>query len=167
MSKSKVWQAPEKRLVWLASLLLIGATLAILRNGSAPLDVQNAPAPEPAGGRGSARAAAGRRLPIYFIPNASQTDPRVKFYALGRGYSFFLTGNEAAYSFIKKVPTPPARRGSTISAAGRTKTSGYAMKIRFEGANPNPRVLGGAKLATRVNYILGRDRSHWRTNLPA
>jgi hypothetical protein len=41
------------------------------------------------------------KLPLSFEVNKGQTDSRVKFLSRGRGYSLFLTGNEAVLSLNK------------------------------------------------------------------
>ena len=46
------------------------------------------------------------QLPLSFEANQGQTDPRVRFLVHGRGYSLFLTGDEAG----PQRPQSPATR---------------------------------------------------------
>ena len=41
------------------------------------------------------------KLPVSFVENHGQTDARVRYYAQGNGYSFFLTPSEVMLSFAK------------------------------------------------------------------
>ncbi len=87
-------------------------------------------------------------LPMSFEANQGQTDPQVKFLARGRGYSFFLTENEAVLAL---------------------KKSGENMALRMKpvGANPRAAVSGIDELPGRSNYFIGNDPKQWRTNIPA
>jgi hypothetical protein len=38
--------------------------------------------------------------------------------------------------------------------------------MRPQGANPHPVIHASGALPGRVNYLLGRDRSQWHTNVP-
>jgi hypothetical protein len=87
------------------------------------------------------------RLPLSFIPNAGQTNPRVHFYAQGPGYSFAFTRKEAVLAFTHK-------------------RHGLALGLRFVGSSANARLEGQRRLAGTVNYLLGNDRTKWRTSLP-
>src|SRR5215470_16608640 len=48
------------------------------------------------------------RLPLSFEINRGQTDPQVKFFARGRGYTLFLTSDEAVLTLKKPAPRAPA-----------------------------------------------------------
>ncbi len=47
------------------------------------------------------------KIPLSFEANQGQTDARVKFLSRGRGYSLFLTGDEAVLALQKKVAQHP------------------------------------------------------------
>src|SRR5438477_6213845 len=59
---------------------------------------------------GSAEATQARlagsygKLPLSFEANQGQTDPRVKFLSRGKGYTLFLTGDEAVLSLRSQKP---------------------------------------------------------------
>ena len=40
------------------------------------------------------------------------------------------------------------------------------LRMRLEGANPEPQVTGLAKLPGIVNYFIGNDPEKWRTKIP-
>ena len=81
------------------------------------------------GGAGSGSAAAAgeqaglsayQGLPLAFVANGGQTDERVRYYAQAGGSSFFFTATEAVASLTKGE-------------------RGHALRLRFLGANPEPR----------------------------
>ena len=61
------------------------------------------------------------KLPLSFEANRGQTDGRVRFLAHGRGYTLFLTGNEAVLALRKDVaPTFRSARGGLKPGATTT-----------------------------------------------
>ena len=84
------------------------------------------------------------RLPLAFVPNAGQTDKRVRYYAQGAGYGLYFTDREAVLAL---------QRGER----------GEALHLRFLGADPNPRLIATNRRTGRVNYLTGSER---HTDLP-
>jgi uncharacterized protein (TIGR03437 family) len=46
------------------------------------------------------------------------------------------------------------------------ETSRGWMSLEFEGANPNPEIIGIGPQPTQVSYFTGSDPSHWKTGVP-
>ena len=127
------------------------------------------------------------RLPLAFTPNHGVTDPRVKFFALGHGYTIFLSRNGAVLRFAAgkrfDASSPGMEGGSPVGALrtvkiGRAAKSArltthrlplapIALQLTLAGANPIAQIKGVQKLPGRTNYLVGNDPSKWRTNLPA
>jgi hypothetical protein len=118
------------------------------------------------------------KLPLRFEANQGQTDPTVKFLSRGRGYSLFLTSDEAVLSLQR-----PSALSGRLSAEGNPKldagkpaeasrapspetTNPSVLRMRLRGANAGARVTGSDPLPTRSNYFLGNDPEKWRTNVP-
>lgn len=85
------------------------------------------------------------RVPLHFEANNGQTDRRVKFLALGSGYTLFLTSTEAVLALDK--PVVNNNRGESVAALKATKT--YAdkspravLRMKLVGANPAPQIEG-------------------------
>ena len=100
-------------------------------------------------GAAAARPRPGRayaNLPLRFEANRGQTDPRVRFVARGRGYVLFLTP------------------GEVVLRLGGAR--GAVVRMRFGGANPQPRMVGVAALPGRSHYFLGNDPGTWVTRVP-
>ncbi len=88
------------------------------------------------------------KMPLAFVPNAGQTDPRVRFQADGMGGSLFFTPEELVLAL------PVGER--------RTAVTG----LRFEGANPAPEIRSADKLPGVLNIIEGNDPGKWHIGLP-
>ena len=82
-------------------------------------------------------------LPIAFVENRGQIDARVRYYAEGPRYAFYLTRDELVLSFMNHL----------------------AISLQFLGGNPRA-VLGDERAPGEVNYFRGNDPARWRTALP-
>lgn len=89
------------------------------------------------------------KLPLHFEPNLGQTDEQVKFTARGKGYSLFLTENEAVLALEQKSENRRA-----------------VVKMQVEGANDSPESIGLDETAGKSNYFIGNDPDQWQTNVP-
>lgn len=105
----------------------------------------------------AAKAAYGS-LPASFEANHGQTDPQVRYLAHGKGFTMFLTPGEAVLSLAQ--PTAQAGGG----AAPTTRSS--VVRMKFLGANADPRISGVGELPGKANYFSGADPASWRTNVP-
>ncbi len=56
-------------------------------------------------------------LPLTFIENRGQTDARVRYYANGPRYAFYLTDEEVVLTFDKRSVATSASTGSKPSAS--------------------------------------------------
>src|SRR5205807_2054729 len=102
------------------------------------------------------------KLPLSFKANAGQTDPRVKFFARGDGYSLFLTSADA---MLMLRGSGAQQRASTV--AKRTKKSASAMlRMRLVGINPQARINGLDELPGKSNYFKGRAGASWQQDVP-
>ena len=67
------------------------------------------------------------KLPLGFEPNEGQSDGLVKFLSRGRGYSLFLTGNEAVLTFQKGASHQPNVRSVDPRVPRQPLVSGAAL----------------------------------------
>jgi uncharacterized repeat protein (TIGR01451 family) len=139
--------------IFLAIGLIVGAGALVLIRGFA---VSTAAKPAIVANHGAGTQANAVRtvgqVPLSFEPNRGQTDSRVKFLARGAGYGLFLTSDEA----VLKLQTRSGANGSI-------STEEVAMKLV---GTSSASVAGAEELAAKSNYIIGRDRSKWRTGIP-
>jgi hypothetical protein len=86
------------------------------------------------------------KLPLSFEANQGQSDKSVKFLSRGNGYTVFLTPTEAV-----------------LSLRGKDQN---VLRMNLVGANRDARVSGEQPLPGKVNYLVGNDRTKWRTGIP-
>ncbi|MGH9832450.1 MAG: SBBP repeat-containing protein [Blastocatellia bacterium] len=139
-----------RRFVYLLLLLAVALSVAsrvrVLKwePSAAPLR----PADETA--RAKAQEAYGK-LPLSFEANQGQADGRIKFLSRGANYNFLLAATEATLQL--RDGGDSARQPTTV-------------RIKFVGANSQAQIEGLDELAGKNNYLIGADRSRWRTNIP-
>jgi hypothetical protein len=107
------------------------------------------------------------KLPLSFEANHGQTDAQVKFLSRGPGYTLFLTGDEAVFSF----PGNKANRdASVISRQSRpilvTPATNAVLRMKLAKANPAAEPTGERALAGKSNYFVGSDAKKWQSNVP-
>src|SRR3989442_855068 len=88
-------------------------------------------------------------LPVAFVENRGQACARVRYYAKGPRYAFYLTRDEVIVSFMNA----PA-------------SGGVALALQFRGANASLALEGEERAAGEVNYFRGNDAAAWRTGIP-
>lgn len=94
--------------------------------------------------------AAYGKLPLSFEPNQGQSSSSVRFLARGRGLTLFFQEDGMALN---------------LQAPGdKSRTDG--LRLRFLGANQQPRIREQGALPGTVSYYLGNDPSKWRTGIP-
>ncbi len=103
------------------------------------------------------------KLLLSFEANQGQRNAQVKFLARGPGYALFLTPTEAVLSLKKPTAQHKAARKTPAPSEA---VGGTVLRMRLVGANPTPRVIGQEELPGKVNYLLGKDPSKWRTGVP-
>jgi hypothetical protein len=109
-------------------------------------------APSDSGPRTPARILeASDSQPLIFEPNQGQTDELVKFLSRGRGYTLFLTGDDAVLALRSRQSSLPAS---------------LVLRMKLVGADPKALVSGLNALPSRSNYFIGNDSTKWRTNVP-
>jgi hypothetical protein len=85
------------------------------------------------------------KSPLVFEPNRGQADPAVKFLSHANGHSVFLRETDAVFAFANPAIT---------------------VRMKLVGQNPQPVVEGVDLQGGVTNYLVGNDRSAWRTSVP-
>lgn len=86
------------------------------------------------------------QLPLAFEMNQGQAAD-ADFFAHGAGYDIALNAGDA------------------VLTVGEDSVS-TALQLKLVGANPSVCAVASDPLVTRVNYMIGKDRSQWHTNIP-
>ncbi|MFN8632428.1 MAG: SBBP repeat-containing protein [Chloroflexota bacterium] len=113
------------------------------------------------------------RLPVYFVENQGQANPRVAYYASSRGATAYFTAESVTY-VLRRKPARPAPRDerppaeSAAPDAGSTPTdslpSRWAVQIDFLGADPEARPNGLDRTEAVFSYFKGRP-DQWHTGV--
>ena len=98
---------------------------------------------------GDALLEAYTKLPVAFVENRGQTDSRVRYYAQGKRYAFFLTPQSIVLSF-----------------ANASASEQLALSLSFVGSNPHALPDGAERAPGAVNYFHGNDPAAWQTEIP-
>lgn len=105
------------------------------------------------------------KLPLSFEANEGQQDEQVKFLCRGSGYDLFLANREAVLVLTKpENPASPPARKATLSQKN-AKTRSTVLRAKLIAANRAAKVTGEEELPGKVNYLIGNDRSKWRTDV--
>ena len=92
------------------------------------------------------------KLPVSFVENQGQTDARVRYFAQGNGYSFFMTPSEVMLSFAK-------------DSTEQQTPQELALALRFVGGNPKVEPRGSERAPGVINDLRGVDPSMWHTGI--
>jgi uncharacterized repeat protein (TIGR01451 family) len=103
----------------------------------------------------SAAGDAYGQLPLSFELNAGQAAGQVQFLSRGEGYTLMLSPGVAQLRLQREM-----------DAATGGSTTRDVVDMRLVGSSPQATVAGQAPLPGKVNYFLGTDPSHWRTDIP-
>ena len=161
---------------WLPLVLALSLTpLGCVRESSAPRHAapidQNGASVTSSPSEDSAVVAAYGKLPLVFEVNEGQTDPEVKFLARGSGYTLFLTPDEAVLALSKSLGHPANLDKTAATLAGvvdedtLTAEPPSVLRMKFIGANPEPKVSGEEELPRKSNYFVGNDATRWKTGV--
>ena len=102
----------------------------------------------PADQRSAALQKAYAAIPLAFVENRRQTDPRVKYYAVGDHYAFFATRDELMLSLTKDK-----------------QAQELALALRFRNHSPDVTVTGTNRMPGTVNYLGGKTPARSQTGL--
>ena len=106
---------------------------------------------------------------VYFIYNQGQVDEQALFYTHAQKYTLWLTPAGLIFDQMENKQIRPAEKNdshinkkSALSQDVKRRVS----SLIFHGANPRPNLIPLHPNDYKVNYLIGRDESQWRTNIP-
>src|SRR6266545_3109854 len=124
---------------------------------------------QPAGPASTARLKeAVGKLPLNFIENRGQADPRVSYYVQGADTSVYFSRAGITYALTSPAKSEAdAAHAFTREAAHRPPVAArerWAVKLDFLGANPDAKPAGEDRTPAVVSYFKG-PRADWKTGL--
>ncbi|MCZ6804625.1 MAG: putative Ig domain-containing protein [Proteobacteria bacterium] len=106
-------------------------------------------------------------LPLQFEQNRGQTADEVKYISRNSGYTLFLTPTETVLSLKN---SGSGNQYSETSNNGQTTTDtatpSAIVRMKLLNANVDIELKGNNILPGKVNYLLGRDKANWLTDIP-
>ncbi|MGH9763243.1 MAG: hypothetical protein ACREAC_20640, partial [Blastocatellia bacterium] len=104
-------------------------------------------------------------LPLIFENNDGQYDPRVKFAGHGAGYVLLLSDQGASVCFNSPRRSNQPFRNPRYHLSAISPAPPSVINIRPVGMRKSVRVTATGELKGKLNYLLGRDQTKWRTGI--
>jgi hypothetical protein len=104
------------------------------------------------------------KLPLSFEANDGQTNQQVKFLAKGNGYSLFLTDSSAVLA-LRTQGRVDQKSGATTPRTDAGARKSDVVQMELVGASRATHPTGVEGLPGKANYLIGNDRTKWRTNI--
>jgi hypothetical protein len=124
------------------------------------------------------------KLPLSFETNTGQTNSAVKFLSRGRGYTLFLTRDEAVLALRRsklenrkskmeagnsklenRKPKSEAGSADLLSRSAALPASSF-LRMQLVGANGKTEPVGEDQLPGTADYFIGSDPAKWRASVP-
>jgi len=103
------------------------------------------------------------KLPLAFIQNEGQLDKRVAFYERASGHATYFTKDGIYLSLQTSVRSAPSARETNLVRQG---SHSEFVKLSAVGANKSAPIVAEGLQEGKVNYFIGNDPKHWKTNGP-
>jgi len=111
------------------------------------------------------------RLPLYFIENTGQLDPKVRFHVKTAGETLYFTDEGIVFDFFRHKKTGEKANRKEIGKPGtdlqaRGETERLVFTLGFD--SPRGKIVpeGLDRQSAAINSFVGNDKSIWRTGIP-
>ena len=164
----------SSRILQVAGVLIVALVIAGLM-------VQREGKGEPRGGGSAERPAPGKRggafrIPMAFVPNLGQWEVPARYVARKGPMQAFFHERGWVFTLEERRASQGKEKGATVDLDPRASFHArhalpepgrrLAIRMTFLGAGEGSRVHGGKRLPGVHHYLLGRDRSRWRRDVP-
>ena len=105
------------------------------------------------------------RLPVTFEVNQGQMAPEVSFVSRGPGYTLFLTSDSAVLALKRPSLRPALQAARPVSDSRPSQSPSTIVRMALIGAG-NATVRGIDEQRGESHYLLGKNPTDWRTNIP-
>ena len=112
------------------------------------------------------------KLPLSFVENKGQIDKRARFVITGPRASAFFRNDGVTFDLWEASKMKPLDKRDILQKGKPEKPSKpevrkhAVLKLTFQGADSKCQVKGMDSLQGKVNYMIGKDKSKWHTNVP-
>jgi hypothetical protein len=178
-ARERVWQ--RRRLVagWLgliAVVVLVSlGSRDTLASSHQTAIVAPPPRAEPAAGTTARVKAPWGKLPLYFIENRGQVDPRVAYYIQGQSTTVYFTSEGVTLALTgpskRQTASETPEPGVSLRPVTFITTSDadaamqrWTLKLEFVGANPTVQPTGQDPTPAVISYFTG-PQEQWQTGL--
>jgi hypothetical protein len=104
-----------------------------------------------------------QRLPLYFIENRGQLDPRVAYYVQGKDKTLYFTEEGITYVLTEQGKNRPSILKASLGGKEESIAQrSWVVKLDFVGASVRPKGLDSR--GATINYFKGKP-GEWRTGL--
>ena len=108
-------------------------------------------------------------LPLYFIENKGQIDPRVRFYAQRSSQIIYFTDQGIVFDLVRRLTGAQkgARRTTEDPAYPPTgMAERLVFSLLFDNAQKGNSIEGIERQEAKINYLLGSNKTNWKTSIP-
>jgi hypothetical protein len=106
------------------------------------------------------------QVSLWFEPNEVQLNGGESFVGRAAGGTFYFGSSEIVLVLSGSKTKERAEVSTRLPEGVSPPPLLNVLRLSFVNANPNTALTGGGLLAGKANYLLGKDPSKWRTNLP-
>ncbi len=109
------------------------------------------------------------KLPLLFIENKGQLDPKVRFYVKTSAQTLYFTDEGIVFDLLRGQEDAAANRSPGAEKghqAREGKRERLVFNLRFENARKGVLIEGLERQTGEVNYFVGNDKSKWKTRIP-
>ncbi|MGD9345324.1 MAG: Ig-like domain-containing protein [Candidatus Aminicenantes bacterium] len=107
------------------------------------------------------------RIPLYFIPNKGQVDPKALFYAKTQNYTLWLIKDGLIFDHtIGEGIENPWAYMNPKSDLETMRLKRDLSRLHFVGCNTDTEVVPTKMCEYRVNYFKGKNPGNWVNNIP-
>ncbi|MHB1457244.1 MAG: DUF7948 domain-containing protein [Armatimonadota bacterium] len=112
------------------------------------------------------------KLPLSFVENRGQMDKRARYVIRGPRASAFFRNDGVTFDLWEASKKKPLNKQDILQKSKPEKPTKpevrkhAVLKLTFKGADPKCRVKGMDALPGKANYMIGKDKSKWHTDVP-
>ncbi|MCP4577821.1 MAG: hypothetical protein GY846_16230, partial [Deltaproteobacteria bacterium] len=106
------------------------------------------------------------KLPLYFIENKGQLNPKVRFYVKTSGRTLYFTNEGIIFDLLRKEKQAGEIGEGPEKSLQAEKKERLVFSLGFENAKRGLLIEGLDRQDARINYFVGNDKSRWKTGIP-